>query len=78
MNDLHADGIFSDGLEKVTEAAKFLGLSRSTVYKLVSLGVLPSVKIGACRRIPKRAVRSLAQECLDRVLANQNIEKNIE
>jgi excisionase family DNA binding protein len=34
------------------EAAQALGVSRSTVYELIAAGVLPSVQIGSCRRVP--------------------------
>jgi len=34
------------------EAAVALGIGRSKVYELLRAGVLPSVRIGACRRIP--------------------------
>lgn len=52
--------ILDDGLERVADAARFLGVSRSLVYKLLNAGVLPSAKIGNSRRIPIRAVRELA------------------
>ncbi len=34
------------------EAAKALGIGRSKLYELLQSGRLPSVRIGACRRIP--------------------------
>jgi excisionase family DNA binding protein len=34
------------------EAATALGIGRSKVYELLRAGVLPSVRIGRCRRIP--------------------------
>ncbi len=34
------------------EAATALGIGRSKVYELLRSGELPSVRIGACRRIP--------------------------
>lgn len=52
--------ILDDGLERVADAARFLGVSRSLIYKLLNAGVLPSAKIGNSRRIPIRAVRELA------------------
>ena len=39
------------------EAADVLGLSRSTVYDLIRLGELTSVKIGKARRVPIEACR---------------------
>lgn len=45
-------------LLRVEEAADVLGLSRSTVYELMGRGVIPSVRIGGCRRIPAKALRA--------------------
>lgn len=39
------------------EAAGVLGLGRTKVYELLRSGVLASVRIGACRRIPAAALR---------------------
>ena len=52
--------ILTDGLERISSAATYLGVSRSYVYKLIANGDLPSVKIGHNRRVPIRAVRDLA------------------
>jgi len=52
--------ILIDGLEKISSAAAYLGVSRSYIYKLIATGDLPSVKIGHNRRVPIRAVRDLA------------------
>jgi excisionase family DNA binding protein len=43
-------------LIRVEEAAHLLSLSRSTVYELLASGDLPSVTIGAARRIPMAAL----------------------
>jgi excisionase family DNA binding protein len=42
-----------------TEAARALGIGRSKLYELLQDGVLESVHIGACRRIPTDALTSL-------------------
>ena len=42
-----------------TEAAEALGIGRSKLYELLQTGVLESVHIGACRRIPTEAVLAL-------------------
>jgi excisionase family DNA binding protein len=42
-----------------TEAARALGIGRSKLYELLQSGVLESVHIGACRRIPTEAVIAL-------------------
>jgi len=49
-----------DGLMDVHEAARFLSLSRSTIYVLMDEGRLPFAKIGRSRRIPRRAVIEFA------------------
>ena len=59
MQQSEPNEIISDGLERVSETARFLGVSRSFVYQLIQEGVLPTVKIGKSRRIPVRAVREL-------------------
>lgn len=41
-----------------TEAAAALGITRSKVYELLQTGELPSVRIGASRRVPAEAVHS--------------------
>jgi excisionase family DNA binding protein len=43
------------------EAAHALGVSRSTVYELISAGVLPSVQIGSSRRVPVEGLRGYVQ-----------------
>jgi excisionase family DNA binding protein len=42
-----------------TEAARALGIGRSKLYELMQQGVLESVHIGACRRIPTDALSEL-------------------
>jgi excisionase family DNA binding protein len=41
------------------EAARALGIGRSTVYELMQTGQLESVRIGACRRIPAADLAAL-------------------
>jgi excisionase family DNA binding protein len=45
-----------DGVATVPQAADFLGVRRSKVYDLMARGELPHLKIGTCRRIPRRAL----------------------
>ena len=52
--------LISEGLQRVSEAAAFLQISRSQLYKLINEGILPSVRIGRSIRVPVRAVRELA------------------
>jgi excisionase family DNA binding protein len=42
-----------------TEAARALGIGRSKLYELMQDGVLESVHIGACRRIPIDSLTAL-------------------
>ncbi|HEY8722094.1 helix-turn-helix domain-containing protein [Pengzhenrongella sp.] len=53
-------------LYRMTEAAEFLGVSRSKTFELVRSGVLPSVKVDGCRRVRANDLRifvdSLATE----------------
>ena len=44
-----------------TEAARALGIGRSKLYELMQDGVLESVHIGACRRIPAEALTALVE-----------------
>jgi len=39
------------------EAAHALGVSRSTIYVLIANGQVPSVRIGASRRVPAEGLR---------------------
>jgi excisionase family DNA binding protein len=41
------------------QAARALGIGRSKLYELLQTGVLESVHIGACRRIPAEALLDL-------------------
>lgn len=49
------------------EAAEVLGVGRSTVYDLIRLRLLRSVKLGKSRRVPAVACREL----VDRLLAEE-------
>jgi len=40
----------------IDEAGQALGLSRSSVRRLMNAGHLPSVKVGGCRRVPSVAI----------------------
>jgi excisionase family DNA binding protein len=57
-------GLMADGLTSVSEAGRFLGLSRTTLYELMDAGELPYCKIGGARRIPRKALVALAKKCL--------------
>ncbi len=57
---MNGEALVSDGLLTVADAAAFLRVSRSSVYALMDRGELAYVKLGAARRIPKRALIALA------------------
>jgi excisionase family DNA binding protein len=61
---VNAEFLLAEGLISVSEAAEFLGVSRSMVYVLMEDGQLPYVKIGRARRIPRRALLAFAAERL--------------
>lgn len=54
------EAVVEEGLLSVREAARFLSVSRSTLYELMESGQLHYVKLGRARRIPRRAVLALA------------------
>lgn len=60
-NDSNCPDLLSDGLARVADAARFLGVSKSFVYALIRSGALSSIKLGTSRRVPIRAVRDLAR-----------------
>lgn len=64
MNTKNKYEIVSDGLQSVSATARFLGVSRSLIYKLIRSGDLPSVKLGSSRRVPIKAAHDLASERL--------------
>jgi excisionase family DNA binding protein len=59
-------------LLNVDEAAKQLGIGRTTAWRLVSTGELESVQIGRLRRVPATAVTEYAA----RLLADQSRKKS--
>jgi len=46
------------------QAAEALNIARSTVYVLMRMGDIPSVKIGRARRIPAVVVREYVERLL--------------
>ncbi len=49
------------GLARVTEATRFLGLSKSKLYLMMDRGELAYVKFGKSRRIPWSELRELVE-----------------
>jgi excisionase family DNA binding protein len=54
----------ADGFADVHEAAQFLSMSRSSIYKLMESGDLKFGKIGKARRIARRSLREFAERCI--------------
>lgn len=52
-------------LLRVEEVASALALGRSKVYELIASGELPSLTIGAARRVPAEALRRYVAEHLE-------------
>lgn len=46
------------------EVAEALGVGRSTVYELLRVRAISSVKIGRCLRVPVQAVREYAERLI--------------
>jgi excisionase family DNA binding protein len=67
----HHDGLTDDPWKEVSverllltaeETADMLGIGRTKVYELMRLGLIESVKIHGCRRIPTEAVRDYVDQ----------------
>ena len=54
------EALCEEGLMTVSEAAKFLRLSRSNLYLLMKRGELIYASLGRSRRVPRRAVVAFA------------------
>ena len=48
-------------LLKPEEAADLLGIGRSKFYELLAQGAVDSVRIGACRRVPRAALEEFVE-----------------
>ena len=56
--------LVKDGAMTIEEAMGFSGLGRSFLYEQMKAGRLPFVKVGAARRIPRRALQQFLAEHL--------------
>jgi excisionase family DNA binding protein len=56
--------IVADGLMTISEAARFLSISRSKLYEMMDKGELAYVKLGRCRRIRRRELTDLVSRQL--------------
>lgn len=52
----HTNSQLADGLVRVTDAAKYLAVSRGHVYRMMDSGKLAWVQLGDARRIAMRSV----------------------
>jgi excisionase family DNA binding protein len=52
------------GLVSVREAARLLGVGKSTIYSLMGEGELPYVKIRKCRRVQRHALEEYIRHCM--------------
>lgn len=57
-------------LLKPEEVAECLNIGRSKVYELMRAGALESVRIGACRRVPRTAVEEYIDRLRDGLVAS--------
>jgi excisionase family DNA binding protein len=46
----------------VAEAARRVGLGRTTVYQLIQAGAFPHKRIGRCLRVPAKALEKWAED----------------
>jgi excisionase family DNA binding protein len=57
-------GLSAEGFVSVLQAAKFLSLSRSTLYALMDVGQIPFARFGRSRRVPKKALAEYAERSI--------------
>jgi excisionase family DNA binding protein len=56
--------LLADGLERVSDTARRLGVSRNTIYQWVREGRIAHLRIHDCLRIPTRAVDQMIENGL--------------
>lgn len=56
--------ITAEGFYDVEGAAKFLGISRASLFKLMNEGKVRYAKMGKSRRIPIVQIREYAESCI--------------
>ena len=56
--------IVAAGLVTIEAASKFLGISRSKIYEMMSAGMIKFVKFGRSRRIPQNELVRVASQGL--------------
>jgi excisionase family DNA binding protein len=58
------ESLAGEGFLSLKAAADFLSISRASLYSLMDQGLLAYAKFGRSRRIPKRALRDYAAQCI--------------
>lgn len=61
---MDTNSVLNEGLATITDAMRFLSVSRAALYALMARGELPYCKLGRSRRIPRRALVALAERLL--------------
>jgi excisionase family DNA binding protein len=61
---MHHSNVVEGGFCSIIEAAKFLGISRASVYVLLDKGELASARFGRSRRIPRKGLIEYAERSL--------------
>jgi excisionase family DNA binding protein len=59
--DAPVASLCADGLISPTAAAEFLSISRTSLYELLKSGAIPYTRIGADKKIPRRALVEFAE-----------------
>jgi excisionase family DNA binding protein len=54
----------AEGFADVQQAAAYLRMARSSIYKMMDSGVLRYAKFGKSRRIPWKSLKQYAESCL--------------
>jgi excisionase family DNA binding protein len=67
--------LLAGGLEKVSKAAKRLGIDRNTLYHWIEKGKVPYTHIHGVYRIPSRAVDDMLMAGLNLGPAHENLPR---
>ena len=54
-------------LYRISEAADILGISRSTLYRLIASGELATIRVGAAPRIPAKVLERFVDQAVRNV-----------
>lgn len=56
--------LLAEGLQRVSHAARHLGIHRGTVYEWIKQGKIPYTRINGVYRVPTRAVTAMLEQGL--------------